>query len=76
MGKSILEKENKRLTSALLRRNQARLGTIEGARRYSELISLIETYFYLTKKKKEIHVCFCVNTKVNEPPALNYIVHN
>ncbi|KAI6204442.1 hypothetical protein M3Y94_00674600 [Aphelenchoides besseyi] len=51
-----LEKYRNVYSTALLRRMQARRGTVEGARKYAELVGLIETYFHFAQRKREFHI--------------------
>lgn len=70
----ILQEENLQLTKALLRRSQARLGTVEGAQRCMEIISLVENYFHFSVRKKEIQILFNVRAKNKLHPQFFYNV--
>ncbi|KAI6237868.1 hypothetical protein M3Y95_00309900 [Aphelenchoides besseyi] len=66
-----LEKYRLVYSTALLRRMQARKGTVEGARRYAELIGLIETFFHFAQKKREYHLFIqALGVKLAEEPKL------
>jgi hypothetical protein len=42
--------------SALLKRMQARLGILPGARKYMDILGLIQTFFHFTQREREFHI--------------------
>ncbi|KAI6237777.1 hypothetical protein M3Y95_00300600 [Aphelenchoides besseyi] len=65
-------------STALLRRMQARKGNVEGARRYAELIALVETFFHFAQKKREYHILIqMLGIKMSfEPKLLDWFLFN
>ncbi|KAI6208925.1 hypothetical protein M3Y96_00166600 [Aphelenchoides besseyi] len=73
-----LEKYRDVYSTALLRRMQARRGSVEGARKYAELVGLIETYFHFAQRKREFHVLLKgLGIKMgNDPRLLDWFIFN
>ncbi|KAI6185678.1 Ligand-binding domain of nuclear hormone receptor [Aphelenchoides besseyi] len=73
-----LEKYRHVYSTALLRRMQARRGTVEGARRYAELIGLVETFFHFAQRKREYHVFIhAIGLKMGiEPKLMDWFLLN
>uniref|UniRef100_A0A914D922 Uncharacterized protein n=1 Tax=Acrobeloides nanus TaxID=290746 RepID=A0A914D922_9BILA len=55
-GRKLLEKQYEEYAQTLLRYLQSQYGEAKGAQRYMEVISLVETYFYFAKCKKQVHL--------------------
>lgn len=55
-AKNILQRYREQYATTLLRRMQARLGTLPGARKYTDILGLLETFFHFTQRKREFHV--------------------
>ncbi|KAI6189461.1 Transcription factor HNF-4-like protein [Aphelenchoides bicaudatus] len=75
-AQQILEHHREIYANTLLRRLQARLGTLPGACKYADILALVETFFHFGQKKKEFHVLLCSMRRRNPeiwrmtPPAL------
>jgi hypothetical protein len=76
----MLAKEREIYAQTLMRRIQARLGTCEGARKYAEIIALIQTFFHFAQKKREFHVfiksIMCDERPHIDPPILDWFMKN
>lgn len=52
----VLEKHRELYASTLLKRMQGRLGTLPGARKYADILGLVEMFFHFAQRKREFHV--------------------
>lgn len=73
-GAKILHNYKVKYAQCLLRRCQARLGLIEGAKRFSELVPLIETFTLLAEKKKRFRIWVTLITGKKPPPVLEHLI--
>uniref|UniRef100_A0A914CA72 NR LBD domain-containing protein n=1 Tax=Acrobeloides nanus TaxID=290746 RepID=A0A914CA72_9BILA len=75
-AREILNKEREKYALTLLRYMQAQLGTMEGAKKYAEVISLVETFFYFAQRNREMHVIISLinNTKLPSPPIVEVLL--
>ncbi|KAI6238344.1 Transcription factor HNF-4-like protein [Aphelenchoides fujianensis] len=78
-AKELLEKHRDVYARTLLHRLQAKLGTIDGARKYADLINLIQTFFHFAQRKRECHLY--TNSMIKhrcykEPKLLSWFLKN
>ncbi|KAI1718738.1 ligand-binding domain of nuclear hormone receptor domain-containing protein [Ditylenchus destructor] len=55
-GRTLLEKECERYSKVLMRHLQCHMGSIAGARKYAEIISLVDCIFRSAQHQREFHV--------------------
>lgn len=79
-AQEILDKHREVYASTLLRRIQAKLGTLAGARKFGELIGLVQTFFHFAQKKRELHYFIksldALERKRKDPPILEWFIKN
>ncbi|KAI6204388.1 hypothetical protein M3Y94_00668600 [Aphelenchoides besseyi] len=78
-AKEILETHRDAYARCLLHRLQAKLGTVDGARKYAELLIMIETFFHFAQKKREYHLftnSLISKKRYKEPPLLTWFLKN
>lgn len=63
-----MEKHREIYASTLLKRMQARLGTLPGARKYADILGLIEMFFHFAQRKREFHVLLCSMRRLKADP--------
>uniref|UniRef100_A0A914DMA7 Uncharacterized protein n=1 Tax=Acrobeloides nanus TaxID=290746 RepID=A0A914DMA7_9BILA len=75
-AREILNKEREKYAFTLLRYMQAQLGTMEGAKKYAEVISLVETFFYFAQRHREMLLMGSLinNTKLTMSPIIEKIL--
>jgi hypothetical protein len=52
------------------------MGTLEGARKYADLINLIATFFHFAKKKREFHVLLDCVSRMKQPALCDWFIMN
>ena len=55
-AQQLLREQQESYALILLRHLQARHGKEEGAKKYSDVITLIQSYFYFAERHKQIHL--------------------
>ncbi|KAI1718737.1 zinc finger, c4 type (two domains) domain-containing protein [Ditylenchus destructor] len=55
-GRTLLEKECERYSKVLMKHLQSHMGSIAGARKYAEIISLVDCIFRSAQHQREFHV--------------------
>ncbi|KAI6195803.1 hypothetical protein M3Y94_01031100 [Aphelenchoides besseyi] len=78
-ARELLEQSRELYSTALRRRLQAKLGTLPGARKYADLVNMIESFFHFAQKKRELHVFIGIHEKafhMRQPSLLNWFMLN
>lgn len=75
-ARELLSKEQSAFSMALLRRLQQRLGPMPGAKKYSEVISLIDTFVHFTQIRREYHVYRQSIREMPEPIFFEWMMRN
>ncbi|KAI1730465.1 ligand-binding domain of nuclear hormone receptor domain-containing protein [Ditylenchus destructor] len=55
-GRTLLEKECERYSKVLMKHLQSHMGSVSGARKYAEIISLVDCIFRSAQHQREFHV--------------------
>uniref|UniRef100_A0A914EJX6 Uncharacterized protein n=1 Tax=Acrobeloides nanus TaxID=290746 RepID=A0A914EJX6_9BILA len=67
-AQQLLREQQEKYAIILLRHLQARHGNEEGAKKYNDVIALIQTFFYFTECHKQIHIIPGLEMEQMTPP--------
>ncbi|KAI1708551.1 zinc finger, c4 type (two domains) domain-containing protein [Ditylenchus destructor] len=74
-GRVLLEKESNRYSKALMKHLQSRMGAAPGAKKYAEVISLVDCLFHAAQRHREIHVYVGTLGAHAGPPYMETIMY-
>lgn len=73
-AQELLSSEREKIVKTLLRRCQAKYGTVSGAQRFVEVIGLVDSFCYFNAKRKDLHITVCMMTNREKPASLLYVM--
>ena len=77
-GENILTKEREKYALVLLRYMQTKLGDTQGAKKYAEVIALMETFYYFGQRHHQLQIVMnsiVYPFKPSLPPFLEKILY-
>ncbi|KAI1718167.1 ligand-binding domain of nuclear hormone receptor domain-containing protein [Ditylenchus destructor] len=75
-GKILLGNETSRYSNTLMKHLQSRLGAAPGAKKYAEIISLVDCLFHAAQRQQELHIfsVICIHRSHVHPPYVDALM--